>query len=78
MLADIYGWFTGGFDLKDAQALLDELVGWRASVYLRKIVHLHHPPGSVVRGISEALFKAGFSRNSYNRVDSQGIEGRPL
>ena len=30
MLADIYGWFTEGFDtsdLKDAKALLDELAG---------------------------------------------------
>ena len=30
MLADIYGWFTEGFDtadLKDAKALLDELSG---------------------------------------------------
>jgi len=30
MLADIYGWFTEGFDtadLKDAKALLDELNG---------------------------------------------------
>jgi hypothetical protein len=30
MLARIYGWFTEGFDtpdLKDAKALLDELVG---------------------------------------------------
>jgi len=30
MLADIYNWFTEGFDtadLKDAQALLDELAG---------------------------------------------------
>jgi hypothetical protein len=30
MLADIYGWFTEGFDtadLKDAKALLDELGG---------------------------------------------------
>ena len=30
MLADIYNWFTEGFDtadLKDAKALLDELVG---------------------------------------------------
>jgi hypothetical protein len=30
MLADIYGWFTEGFDtadLKDAKALLDELTG---------------------------------------------------
>ena len=30
MLADIYGWFTEGFDtadLKDARALLDELSG---------------------------------------------------
>jgi hypothetical protein len=30
MLADIYGWFTEGFDtadLKDAQTLLDELAG---------------------------------------------------
>ena len=32
MLADIYGWFTEGFDtadLKDAKALLDELEGTR-------------------------------------------------
>ena len=31
MLADIYGWFTEGFDtadLKDAKALLDELESW--------------------------------------------------
>ena len=30
MLADIYGWFTEGFDtadLKDARSLLDELSG---------------------------------------------------
>ncbi len=30
MLAEIYGWFTEGFDtadLKDAKALLDELAG---------------------------------------------------
>jgi hypothetical protein len=30
MLAEIYGWFTDGFDtadLKDAKALLDELAG---------------------------------------------------
>ena len=30
MLVDIYGWFTEGFDtadLKDAEALLDELAG---------------------------------------------------
>jgi hypothetical protein len=30
MLAEIYGWFTEGFDtadLKDARALLDELAG---------------------------------------------------
>ena len=30
MLAEIYGWFTEGFDtrdLKDAKALLDELTG---------------------------------------------------
>ena len=30
MLADIYGWFTEGFDaadLKDAEVLLDELSG---------------------------------------------------
>ena len=30
MLAEIYGWFTEGFDtadLKDAKALLDELLG---------------------------------------------------
>ena len=32
MLAEIYGWFTEGFDtadLKDAKALLDELDAWR-------------------------------------------------
>ena len=31
MLADIYGWFTEGFDtadLKEAKALLDELSGF--------------------------------------------------
>jgi hypothetical protein len=35
MLAEIDGWFRGGFDagdLKDAEALLDELsIGWSAS-----------------------------------------------
>ena len=33
MLAEIYIWFTEGFDtadMKEAKALLDELSGWRA------------------------------------------------
>jgi hypothetical protein len=37
MLADIYNWFTEGFDtadLKDAKALLDELNAWRPGRYL--------------------------------------------
>jgi hypothetical protein len=40
MLAEIYGWFTEGFDtadLKDAKALLDELSAWRFRSWTRCI-----------------------------------------
>jgi hypothetical protein len=37
-LAEIYGWFTEGFDtadLKDAKALLEELASGRLTAYFR-------------------------------------------
>ena len=38
LLALVYGWFTGGFntlDLKEAEALFDELSAWRAATSMR-------------------------------------------